>query len=149
MKLNRLIAAAAVGLALYIPASAQNSKDEITLRSGSGDCAAYVSSDDDSTIYFWNGDPVAYLVSQDIYGFNGKHLGWFIKGVVYDHDGDVVGAVTSRFKAPQAICPLKSLKGLKPLKSLKELKPLKPLFHLSRTDDVTLKQFLLTGTDDD
>jgi hypothetical protein len=149
VKLNSLIAVAGLGLALYIPASAQNSNDEITLRSGSGDCAAYVSNDDDSTIYLWNGEPVAYLASQDIYGFNGKHLGWFIKGAVYDHDGDVVGAVTSRFKTPQPICSIKSLKSLKPLKSLKELKPLRPLFHLTWADDVTLKRFLLTGKDDD
>ncbi len=82
MKLNRLIAVAGLGLALSISASAQNSNDEITLRSGSGDCAAYISNDDDSTVYLWNGEPVAYLVSQDIYGFNGKPFGWFLKGLV-------------------------------------------------------------------
>src|SRR5439155_12132726 len=98
MKFSTLIATVGFGLALCIPTLAQNSNDEITLRSGSGDCAAYISNDDDSTIYLWNGEPVAYLVSQNIYGFNGKHLGWFIKGVVYNHDGDVVGAVASRFK---------------------------------------------------
>ena len=107
-----------------------------------------ISSGDDSTIYLWNGEPVAYLVSQDIYGFNGKHLGWFTKGVVYNHDGDVVGAVTSRLKTPQPLCSLKSLKSLRPLKSLKELRPLKPLFHLSWADDDTLKHFLLAGKDD-
>jgi hypothetical protein len=147
MKVNFLIAAAGLWLALCIPTLAQNTNDEITVRSRSGDCAAYISNDDDSTIYLWNGEPVAYLVSQDIYGFNGKHLGWFIKGLVYNHDGDVVGAVTSRFKTPQPICSIKSLKSLKPLKSLKELKPLRPLFHLTWSDDETLKRFLLTGKD--
>jgi 4-fold beta flower protein len=149
MEFIKLIGAAVLALAIYTPALAQNSNDEITLRTGSGDCAAYISNDDDSTIYLWNGEPVAYLVSQDVYGFNGKHLGWFIKGVVYNHYGDVVGAITSRFKIPQPVCAIKSIKSLKPLKSLKELRPLKPLFHLSWSDDETLKRFLVAGRDDD
>lgn len=149
MSFNRIIAAAGIVLTFCVVVVSQKPNDEITLRSGSGDCSAYIANDDDSTIYLWNGEPVAYLVSQDVYGFNGKHLGWFVKGVVYDHDGDAVGAVSSRFKTPQPICPIKSIKSLKPLKSIKELRPLKPLFHLSWADDVTLKRFLLGGKDSD
>src|SRR5690242_9087449 len=110
-------------------AAAQSSSDEITIYSEKGKAVAYISDDDDSTIYLWNGQPVAYLHSEDVYGFNGKHLGWFVKGILYDHDGDVVGATKSHLMAPQ-ISPIKSLKELKPLKSLRELKPLKPIFSL-------------------
>ena len=145
MNFNRAIATAGLALALRFCALAQNSNDEVTLRGVGGDCEAYIAISDDPTIYLWNGDPVAYLVSRDIYGFNGKHLGWFTMGVVYDHEGDVVGAVTSRFKAAQSICPIKNIKSLTPLKSLKELRPLKPLFRLSWSGSVTLRRFLLAG----
>lgn len=89
------------------------------------------------------------LGSQYIYGFNGKHLGWFIKGLVYDHDGDAVGAVTSRFKTPQPVCPIESIQKIKSVKTVQRLPPLKPLFHSSWADDVTLKRFLLAGKHND
>jgi hypothetical protein len=36
---------------------------------------------------------LAYIASTsgdgfNVYGFNGKHLGWFVKGVIRDHDGN-------------------------------------------------------------
>lgn len=133
-------------LCCSIGAMAQSSTDEITLRSGSGTCSAYIEADD-STIYLWNGKPVAYLDGEDVYGFNGKHLGWFIKGVIYDHDGDTEGAVTARFETLQPACPVKSFKHFKPFKASKEFRPLKPILSLSWADDMTLKGFLLRGED--
>jgi 4-fold beta-flower domain-containing protein len=56
-------------------------QDETTLFSSQGKPTAYIA--DDSTIYLWSGKPVAYLYPDsvndglNIYGFNGKHLGWF------------------------------------------------------------------------
>jgi hypothetical protein len=48
--------------------------DEIALFDGYCDAVAYVVTDDDLTIYVWEGDPVAYLVDDSGYGFNGEHL---------------------------------------------------------------------------
>jgi hypothetical protein len=130
--------------AICTPVAAQDS--EITLRNSGGDCSAYIADDDDSTIYLWGGEPVAYLSADNIYGFNGKHLGWYAKGVLYNHDGNAVGAITSRFVGAQPTCPFKSFKKFKPFKSFKELAPFKPFFHLTWSDDETLRIFLKQGT---
>jgi len=51
--------------------------EEISLYDYKGDAVAYIDTDNDMTIYLWEGKPVAYLkANKSIYGFNGKHLGW-------------------------------------------------------------------------
>lgn len=107
-------------------------QDEISLFDGEGRASAYVVADGDLTIYLWTGEPVAYLVRDSgrdfhVYGFNGKHLGWFTGGVIRDHDGDAACAVKEVIQSPQ-LETLKGLKLLKSLKGLKELAPLRPLF---------------------
>jgi hypothetical protein len=106
--------------------------------------AAIAYFDDDDTLYLWSGEPVAYMDEDSLFGFNGNHLGWRKDGVIYDHDGYVVAAISSRFKTPVAVAPLKALKELKPLKSLKELKPLKPIFVSSWSDNPA-RSFFLQG----
>jgi hypothetical protein len=64
---------------------------EQTLFNENGEPVAYISNDQLRTIYLWDGHPVAYLYDYHVYGFNGRHLGWFINGVVYDSDGSRVG----------------------------------------------------------
>jgi hypothetical protein len=125
------------------------SQDEISLFDSKRTPVAYIA--DDRTIYLWGGKPVAYLDGEgrsvlDVYGFNGKHLGWYSAGVVYDDEGDAVGGTRNVFRAPTAIEPLKGLKELKPLKSLKELSPLKPLFS-RRWSELPLKYFLIEGAE--
>jgi hypothetical protein len=74
---------------------------------------------------------VAYLDDDSVYGFNGKHLGWYRNGAVYDQDGDIVVARASMFRGAVEAAPPRGIRGLKPLKGLKELRPLRPLFGLS------------------
>lgn len=50
--------------------------EEITLFETSGQPTAYIATED-MTIFLWTGEPVAYFIKNSIYGFNGKHLGWF------------------------------------------------------------------------
>lgn len=122
----------AVGVLMFIlatyPALAEN---EIALFDSAGEAVAYVAVDDDLTIYLWSGKPVAYLTDDsgggyNVYGFNGKHLGWFLKGIIWDHTGNASCAVKEAFQATE-MEPLKALKELQPLKSLQELAPLRPL----------------------
>jgi len=122
--------------------------DEITLYSASGKPVAYIADDDDSTIYLWSGKPVAYLKSEDVYGFNGKHLGWSVKGLIYNHDGEIVGAVRFRLKGPVQASPVKSIKQIKPIKSIREIKPIRPILGLVWSEDETLRSLLLAGADD-
>ena len=113
-------------------------ESEISLFDSDGTPVSYIAMDDDMTIYSWSGKPLAYLESRsggtgfNIYGFNGKHLGWFEDGVMRDHKGKgacgIGGVVNAKLE------PLKGLKQLKPLKALTQLEPLRPLDSLSWSD---------------
>jgi hypothetical protein len=118
--------------------------DEMILYSSSGKPVAYIADEDDLTIFLWSGTPVAYLHGDDVYGFNGKHLGWFKSGALFDHDGAPVGALKSRFRAPVEIAPVKSRKKIKPIKSIREIAPIRPILTNTWSDD-SFSVFLLQG----
>ena len=65
-------------LVVLFPGSALT--QEISLYDSVGEAVAYIDSDDELNIYLWRGKPVAYLEHISLYGFNGKHLGWFKDG---------------------------------------------------------------------
>ena len=123
-------------------------QDELSLFDAQGQASAYIVADDNMTIYLWSGEPVAYLVKDNgrdshVYGFNGKHLGWFVNGIIRDHQGNAACALKDVISNPQ-LEPLKSLKSLKPLKNLKELPPLRPLF-VQQWSGFSCKLFLSKG----
>lgn len=106
--------------------------EEISLFNSSGSPAAYIDMEDDLTIYLWNGKPVAYLEDRDVnafhvWGFNGKHLGWFEKGAIWDRNGGALCAIKEVLRGVAKFEPFKSFKQFKPFKSFKEFPPFKPL----------------------
>lgn len=122
--------------------------DEVTLFDSTGKPTAYLA--EELTIYLWSGKPVAYLFNNSgklhVYGFNGKHLGWLVKGVVFDHDGNAVGALKEAFSTELEYEPYKSYKKYKPYKSYREYAPYLP--YLSKSwSDLPLKLFLLQGAE--
>jgi len=136
---------------LYVPSvnsALRSSQKDATLFDSAGEPRAYIEDDYDQTIYLWSGTPAAYIYGDSsIYGFNGKHLGWYKDGLVYDNDGHVCGGPRDAFRGPLSYEGAKGLKDLKPLKSLRELKPLRPPFtnSWSRT---SLTALLLKGVPD-
>lgn len=63
-----------------------------TLFDKNGEAVALLSEDHNRTIFLWDGRPAAYLYEdRHVYGFNGRHLGWFVQGVLFDHDGRRAG----------------------------------------------------------
>lgn len=124
--------------------------DEVTLFNARGAAEAYIAVDNGLTIYLWGGKPVAHLEKAgtdegyNVYGFNGKHLGWFTKGAIYAHDGTAACATAEVLTSPTQLEPLKSLKQLKPLQSLTELAPLQPLLA-SRFGDTPCRFLLGAG----
>ena len=110
--------------------SARALEDEVTLFDKNGKAVAYIALDDETTIYLWTGEPVAYLKEvqgkYSIYGFNGKHLGWFVDGLVRDHSGYVVGFVESAGNFATEFEPFKSFRQFKPFKSFREFQPFYP-----------------------
>lgn len=117
---------------------------EISLYDDAGEAVAYIDTEDEFNIYLWNGDPVAYLDEQSIYGFNGKHLGWFEDGIIWDHKGCAVGFIDGAVDMLTKLERLKGLQKLTPLKSLQQLEPLEPL-HLNQWGRLPLEFFLLGG----
>jgi hypothetical protein len=57
---------------------------ETTFYDNSGHPVAYLSPENDNSIYIWDGHAVAYIIDELIYGWRGRHIGWFVKGVLYD-----------------------------------------------------------------
>ena len=132
-------------LVLAIVSFSVRAEDEVSLFSGSGKAEAYVAIDDELTIYLWSGKPVAYLLKDSaggyhVYGFNGKHLGWFIKGIVRDHEGNASCAVKEAMRSTEYE-PYKAYKQYKPYKSYTEYAPYRPSFSSSFGD--TPCRFLL------
>jgi len=129
-------------LLIFSPAFA----DEVSLYDPQGNAVAYVAID--YTIYLWEGDPVAYLYGSankyQVYGFNGKHLGWFTNGTIYDNDGNSVGFMKGAINSMTSDEPEKGFKSIKPNELLKESAPPEP--HYSNLlSNVPLTQFLKAG----
>ena len=68
---------------------------DVSLFDGKGHPTAYIAEDGEHTIYLWKGHAVAYVDHETIFGWNGKHIGWFIAGVVHDLHGRRVGSIAS------------------------------------------------------
>lgn len=65
---------------------------EKTLFNKDGLPIAYITDDYNRDIYLWDGQAVAYVFeSEHIYGINGHHLGWFVREIVYNDVGEMLG----------------------------------------------------------
>ena len=116
-----------------------------TLFNKRGDPVAYISDDYSETIYLTDGSPVAYLYNQgNVYGLNGRHLGWWIEGILYNHDGERIGFTSSTSPVPIGREPTKSQR-----QSMDEIRPrweAPPLPKLSfNFADMNLESFLREG----
>ena len=121
--------------------------DEISLFDDGGKAVAYIAASDEMTIYLWGGKPVAYLKNEDgrlhVYGFNGEHLGWFVKGVIWGHDGNGACAVKDVVQRTEYE-PYKSYKQYKPYKSYTQAAPAAPAFK-GRFGEVPCGLLLASG----
>lgn len=118
---------------------------EVGLFNKDGKAIAYIdTADKDMPVYLYNGKPVAYLDKDNIYGFNGKHLGWYDKGLVRTPKGEIIGASKEASNRYTEYEPFKSFKQFKPFKTFPEFPPFKVIGQLSWTDD-SFEKFLLAG----
>lgn len=84
---------------------------EQTLYDKNGNAVAYVADDYHETIYLWDGSPVAYLFEErQIYGINGRHLGWFIDNILFTNRGERIGFTSGSCPVPVAKEPIKDKK---------------------------------------
>ncbi len=84
---------------------------ERTLFNRKGDAVAYLTNDYYRTIYLPDGHPVAYLYEdRHIYGINGRHLGWFVNDIVFNHIGERIGFTAGTCPVAVAKEPVKEEK---------------------------------------
>lgn len=118
---------------------------EETLFDPDGNPVAYIDYDDESTIYLWDGSPVAYISEENqIYGFNGRHIGWFEGGVIRNLIGEINGFNSQKLPVFAKFEPFKAFKKFKPFKAFKEFAKFKAFNGLSRSN-TSLAQFLISG----
>jgi len=126
--------------------SAPQRKSEVTLFGKSGDPQAYISAPEGNTVYSFGGEPLAYIdAKNNIYGFNGVHLGWFEDDVVWDQKGLRVGFTSKTCPVFTQFEPFKGFKRFKPFKAFKQFAPFKP-FKSQVFSESDLIEFLRRGS---
>lgn len=96
-----------------------------------GEPIAYTENNED--IYLFNGQPVAYIFENTIYGFNGHQFGWFENGWIRDLNGFCV--FFTEFAS--GFAPVKPVKHVKPVKQVKHVKPMKHVKHIRQVKPVS------------
>ena len=87
--------------------------NEISLFDKNGNAKAYI---DNNTIFDWNGTPFAYIYIDNnnyhLYNYNGKHIGWYDNGILYDNNGYAILAEKKAIYFNTTIEPIKGIKKL-------------------------------------
>lgn len=100
---------------------------DLTFYDAAGRAVAYC--DDERHVYTFSGTPLGYLEGDSVWGFDGRHLGWWHRGWVLDHHGAAVLftdlADGSGLQRPsKQMRPAKGIKGMTPQPATKRVKPL-------------------------
>ena len=88
-----------------------------------GEPIAY--NEDNETVYLFTGEPIAYFYENAVYGFNGKHLGWFEDGWIRDIHGQCAFFTENASGSG----PAKPAKYSKPAKCARYARPAKCARH--------------------
>ncbi len=117
---------------------------EITLFDSTGSAIAYIADDAEQTIYLWHGEAVAYLSQALVYGFNGKHLGWFDLGILRDKRGSPVGFTRNTCPHPTKAEPAKHVKKVKKVKTVRSVASTR-VANTTVPSTLSLNEFLQSG----
>jgi hypothetical protein len=123
-------------------------KEEISIYDKNGVAIAYCnySYDNECIIYLWNGRPTSYFIAEEteLYGFNGRFLGWKQSGIYYDLDGNRIAFEKDALAIATLPDPDKSIKEILPVKSIREHKPIRPVNSIDWSNE-PLDSFLIQG----
>ncbi len=98
---------------------------EVTLFDKHGKAVAYIAADGE-TIYTWDGRAAAYLHEDQVFGWNGKQLGWYANGTIFDIYGLRSGFIRSKSPIPPQPEPAKPGKRLKHGRAGRQMPAVKP-----------------------
>ena len=100
-----------------------------TLYDHRGRPVAYVDRDDTS-IYLYGGDPVAWLSRDSVYAYSGRYLGWTQNGWFYDRTGKPAfftpEATGGPAKPAKQAKPARGGRGARPSRGGRESRPARP-----------------------
>lgn len=123
---------------------------QVTLYDENKDAIAYIDYEDESVIYLFEGEPVAYIEpGGQVYGFNARLLGWYSDGVLYDKTCYAVGAKHGivRGGINTVATHLERIKGIKQVKPEKPVKgdAFEPPVLKDSWSETTLTEFFANG----
>lgn len=121
---------------------------QISLYDNNGEARAYIDFDEEATIFFWDGTPLAFL-EQDgreicVIGFNGNFMGWFEDGIVYDKKGYAVGAREGAINMMTKMERMKGMQKMTPMRPMIPMTPMQPIWK-SSWSSTSLTEFLYFG----
>lgn len=97
--------------------------------------AWYDNEQEDPAIYLYNGTPVAWISDESIYGYSGRHFGWFIDGWVRDSRGQAVlftaGSTGGPARPARNACPARAARSARPARGARQARPARPARSLS------------------
>ena len=107
---------------------------ETTLYDCMGQPIAYIAEDPGKTVYLWSGHAVASVDHEALVGWNGRRLGFFVRGRVYDAGGRQAGSIAEECVYVPEAESAKSAKRTKRLKHPPEPTKPRPKFSLARSE---------------
>ncbi len=117
---------------------------EISLYDGRGYPVAYIAEDEDRAIYLWTGQAVAYLAGDNIFGWKGQHIGWFVDGVLYNRQGRKTGSIRKKCPAAAGAEPAKQPRETVSPRGRGYASSVRPVLRLAYADE-GLAGFLKQG----
>ena len=100
-----------------------------TFYNRNGSAVAYLDNDGKS-IYLFDGSPVAWLHGDRVYGYNGRYLGWYQMGWVYDRSGYPTyftrGASGGPAKPARRARPPRGARRARPARRARQAAPARP-----------------------
>jgi len=99
---------------------------ETTLFNKNGKPVAYLG-EDGRTIYLWEGRVVGYLLEDKVFGWNGRQLGWFDNGTIFDIYGLRAGFIKRKSPIPTDMESGKAAKQAKGIKGARQSPVAKPV----------------------
>jgi 4-fold beta flower protein len=118
---------------------------EVALYNKKGKPVAYIA-EDGETVYLWDGNPVAYLYEDKVYGLNGKQLGWFTNGTVFDIYGLRAGFIKSKSPIITELDPPKTMKQMGGARKVRQPQVVKPVMCYGYSGK-PLEELLAEGKD--
>ena len=107
---------------------------EITFYNKTGHPQIYLSDEHENSFYTWDGHAVAYLYKDKIYGWKGKHIGWYQDGSIYDLNGYKAGSIKEKCPCIVYIENVKYVKYVQYSRYCRSSSYSKPLFSQSYCD---------------